>query len=103
MSRSVTPSHDSLCSDDEYDDDDAEALELNSSNRSKNSTSKSNSRFSNYTPPRQSRQKDSRNSHENEQKKKWVDLPTKNSLPPSDFTVTHINQTYDYLVRQLNN
>jgi hypothetical protein len=34
----------------------------------------------------------------NEQKD-WTVLNTWNSEPPNDYTVTHINQTHDFLVR----
>jgi hypothetical protein len=31
--------------------------------------------------------------------KDWSELNTQDSVAPSDYTVTHINQTHDFLVR----
>ncbi len=104
MPRSVTPSRDSFYS----DEDDDEEVELDSEHGSYKSkttsnSKSSNSRSSNYTPPKRptSRQMDSRSSQMKKNESLWVDIKTKNSLPPSDYTVTHVNQTYDYNVRTL--
>lgn len=32
-------------------------------------------------------------------KRDWDELNTSKSVPPSDYTITHINQTHDFLVR----
>ncbi len=93
MPRSVTHSRDSFWS------DNGDESEMNSMLR--NSESRPNSRqSSDYIPIKQTRSRlsDHRKSPKDE-KPAWVNNDIENSLPPSDYTITNVNQTHEYMVR----
>ncbi len=97
MPKTATKSRDSFWSDNDNDED---GTELNMS-ASRDSYSRPSSRQSSqYIPTKRTRSKlsDHRKSP-NSERPAWVETNIEDSLPPSDYTITHVNQTHEYMVR----